>query len=110
VGPSGVRERRTRPHPTGPPRLRVRSGRERLGEANTPSPGRRRCWRIMTAEHPHDSPSPGSRPWARAATLLRRPKLWLMPTILTGLLALLLSLLYMGGIINPERQLHRMPI
>ncbi|MER5472433.1 DUF3533 domain-containing protein [Streptomyces sp. NPDC002935] len=47
---------------------------------------------------------------ARAATLLRRPLLWLVPTVLTGLLALLLSLLYMGGIVNPNRNLHDLPI
>ncbi|MEV8030688.1 DUF3533 domain-containing protein [Streptomyces sp. NPDC086182] len=47
---------------------------------------------------------------ARAAALLRRPKLWLVPTVLTGLLALLLSLLYMGGIVSPNRHLHDLPI
>jgi YhgE/Pip-like protein len=47
---------------------------------------------------------------ARASVLLRLPKLWLVPTILTGLLALLLSLLYMGGIINPNRDLRDLPI
>ncbi|WKX69292.1 DUF3533 domain-containing protein [Streptomyces sp. XD-27] len=49
-------------------------------------------------------------PQASAATLLRRPKLWLIPTILTGLLALLLSLLYMGGIVNPDQDLRDLPI
>lgn len=47
---------------------------------------------------------------ARAASLLRRPQLWLVPTILTGLLALLLSLLYMGGIVNPNGDLRDLPI
>lgn len=47
---------------------------------------------------------------ARAATLLRRPKLWLVPTVLTGLLALLLSLLYMGGIVSPNRDLNGLPL
>ncbi|MFG2652150.1 YhgE/Pip domain-containing protein [Streptomyces sp. NPDC048436] len=47
---------------------------------------------------------------ARASALLRRPKLWLVPTVLTGLLALLLSLLYMGGIISPNRDLRDLPI
>ncbi|MBK3577692.1 DUF3533 domain-containing protein [Streptomyces sp. MBT65] len=46
----------------------------------------------------------------RATALLGRPKLWLIPTVLTGLLALLLSLLYMGGIVNPNRELHDLPI
>ena len=49
-------------------------------------------------------------PQARAVTLLGRPKLWLMPTVLTGLLAFLLALLYMGGIVNPQGDLHRLPI
>ncbi|MEU1267811.1 DUF3533 domain-containing protein [Streptomyces sp. NPDC005799] len=49
-------------------------------------------------------------PPARAVTLLGRPKLWLMPTLLTGLLALLLSLLYMGGIVDPQRDLRHLPI
>ncbi|MDQ0989308.1 YhgE/Pip domain-containing protein [Streptomyces sp. V3I7] len=69
----------------------------------------------MTAErsNPERSPAgpgPGPVPQAAALALLRRPKLWLMPTILTGLLALLLSLLYMGGIVSPTRYLHHMPI
>ncbi|MER7463154.1 DUF3533 domain-containing protein [Streptomyces sp. NPDC097981] len=49
-------------------------------------------------------------PQATAATLLRHPRLWLVPTVLTGLLALLLSLLYMGGIVNPNRDLRDLPI
>ncbi|MEU6141064.1 DUF3533 domain-containing protein [Streptomyces sp. NPDC047081] len=49
-------------------------------------------------------------PEARAVTLLGRPKLWLVPTVLTGLLALLLALLYMGGIVNPQGALHHLPI
>ncbi|MCX5561536.1 YhgE/Pip domain-containing protein [Streptomyces sp. NBC_00038] len=59
------------------------------------------------ASAPDSAPAP---PQARAAGLLRRPKLWLMPTVLTGLLALLLSLLYMGGIVNPNGALHDLPI
>ncbi|MFF4173092.1 YhgE/Pip domain-containing protein [Streptomyces sp. NPDC001744] len=53
--------------------------------------------------HPHG-------PQARAGTLVRRPKLWLVPTVLSSLVALLLSLLYMGGILNPSDNLHRLPI
>ncbi|MFE2525596.1 YhgE/Pip domain-containing protein [Streptomyces sp. NPDC059382] len=49
-------------------------------------------------------------PLATAATLVRRPRPWLVPTVLTGLLALLLSLLYMGGIVNPAWDLHDLPI
>ena len=49
-------------------------------------------------------------PQASAAALLRRPKLWIVPTVLSGLLALLLSLLYMGGIVNPQGELKNLPI
>ncbi|WP_405875209.1 YhgE/Pip domain-containing protein [Streptomyces sp. NBC_00005] len=49
-------------------------------------------------------------PQARAVALLGRPKLWLMPTVVTGLLALLLALLYMGGIVNPQGELRHLPI
>ncbi|MGW0950350.1 YhgE/Pip domain-containing protein [Streptomyces sp. NPDC002623] len=59
---------------------------------------------------PPDATSPGAGPQARATALLRRPKLWVAPTVLTGLLALLLSLLYMGGIVNPQGDLHDLPI
>ncbi|WP_062645731.1 YhgE/Pip domain-containing protein [Streptomyces maremycinicus] len=57
-----------------------------------------------------DGTTPDPVPQVRAAALLRRPRLWLIPTVLTGLLALLLSLLYMGGIVNPQRDLHDLPI
>ncbi|MFJ3672680.1 YhgE/Pip domain-containing protein [Streptomyces sp. NPDC090106] len=49
-------------------------------------------------------------PQVRAGALLRHPKLWVVPTVLTGLLALLLSLLYMGGIVNPKGDLKDLPI
>ncbi|MFD9722710.1 DUF3533 domain-containing protein [Streptomyces sp. NPDC059072] len=49
-------------------------------------------------------------PEATAAALLRRPRIWMVPTVLTGLLALLLSLLYMGGIVNPNGDLRDLPI
>lgn len=42
--------------------------------------------------------------------VLRNPKVWVVPTVIVGLLALLLSLLYMGGILNPRTDLHRLPI
>lgn len=49
-------------------------------------------------------------PQVRAVTLLRHPRLWLVPTALSALVALLLSLLYMGGILSPSDNLHRLPI
>ncbi|MFE8954927.1 YhgE/Pip domain-containing protein [Streptomyces althioticus] len=57
-----------------------------------------------------DSPHHHAAYRATASALLRRPKLWLAPTLLTGVLALLLSLLYMGGIVNPNRDLHDLPV
>ncbi|MFJ2097396.1 YhgE/Pip domain-containing protein [Streptomyces anulatus] len=54
----------------------------------------------------HTQPSAGT----GAGALLRHGKLWIAPGVLTGLLALLLSLLYMGGILTPEGSLHRLPI
>ncbi|MET8411557.1 DUF3533 domain-containing protein [Streptomyces sp. NPDC005195] len=57
------------------------------------------------------APSPDHAPVpARARTLLRRPRLWLLPTVLSGLLALLLALLYMGGIVDPDEALRDLPI
>ena len=64
---------------------------------------------IMGAMATASSPRPPSR-GARATTLVRRVKLWVIPTTLCGLVALVLSLLYMGGIINPNGNLHRLPI
>jgi YhgE/Pip-like protein len=55
------------------------------------------------------SPPPPAR-GARAITLVRNSRLWVIPTILCALVALFLSLLYMGGIINPNGNLHRLPI
>lgn len=60
-----------------------------------------------------DSPSDHARTAAATATaaaLLRRPKLWVVPAVLSGLLALLLSLLYMGGIVNPNGDLEDLPV
>ncbi|WP_415954449.1 YhgE/Pip domain-containing protein [Streptomyces sp. KLOTTS4A1] len=54
--------------------------------------------------------SAGQGSTASAGSLLRRGKLWIAPSVLCGLVALVLSLLYMGGILTPERSLHRLPI
>ncbi|MFD3937421.1 YhgE/Pip domain-containing protein [Streptomyces sp. NPDC058611] len=54
--------------------------------------------------------STSAAPEATATTLLRNPRLWVVPTILTGLLALLLSLLYMGGVVNPNADLRELPV
>ncbi|MER6852962.1 DUF3533 domain-containing protein [Streptomyces flaveolus] len=47
---------------------------------------------------------------ARALALARHGKLWLVPTVLCALVALLLTLLYMGGILDPNGNLRRLPI
>ncbi|MFI6642700.1 YhgE/Pip domain-containing protein [Streptomyces sp. NPDC050504] len=46
----------------------------------------------------------------RAATLVKHAKLWIVPTALSGLVTLVLSLLYMGGIIAPNDHLDRLPV
>lgn len=56
------------------------------------------------------TPPAAPRPPASAAMLVRRPKLWLVPSVLAALVALFLSLLYMGGILDPNGNLHRLPI
>ncbi|KQX50806.1 MULTISPECIES: DUF3533 domain-containing protein [unclassified Streptomyces] len=60
----------------------------------------------MTSENPPHTPGPQ----VRAGSLVRRPKLWLVPTVLSSLVALGLAFLYMGGILNPNDSLHRLPI
>ncbi|MFD4789550.1 YhgE/Pip domain-containing protein [Streptomyces sp. NPDC058459] len=55
-------------------------------------------------------PPPPSGRRVPASRLLGRWKLWLMPAVLSSLVALVLSLLYMGGILTPEGSLHRMPL
>ncbi|MFJ9516940.1 YhgE/Pip domain-containing protein [Kitasatospora sp. NPDC101801] len=49
-------------------------------------------------------------PQVTARQVLRNPKVWIFPTVIVGSVALLLSLLYLGGIINPRADLHRLPI
>jgi len=50
--------------------------------------------------------APGTTAWR----VLRTPKIWVVPVIVIGLVTLLLSLIYMGGILDPRGDLHRMPI
>lgn len=82
---------------------------------------------IVTSPHEPDEPdesgepdepaapaAPGAsaapRRQASAAMLVRRPMLWLVPSVLAALVALFLSLLYMGGILDPNGNLHRLPV
>ncbi|MFD3998406.1 YhgE/Pip domain-containing protein [Streptomyces sp. NPDC058583] len=60
----------------------------------------------MTSAIPPHTPGPQ----VRARTLVRNPRLWLVPTVLSALVAVGLSLLYMGGILNPNDNLHRLPV
>ncbi|WP_327686020.1 YhgE/Pip domain-containing protein [Streptomyces sp. NBC_00467] len=46
----------------------------------------------------------------RASAVARHGKLWLVPTILCALVAVCLTLLYMGGILDPNGNLRRLPI
>ncbi|MEU0946633.1 DUF3533 domain-containing protein [Streptomyces canus] len=47
---------------------------------------------------------------ARAFAVVRHGRLWLVPTVLCALVALFLTLLYMGGILDPNGNLRRLPI
>lgn len=47
---------------------------------------------------------------ARASVVARHGKLWLVPTILSALVAVCLTLLYMGGILDPSGNLRQLPI
>ena len=53
---------------------------------------------------------PEQQPLAHATAVIRRGKLWLVPSIMCAFVALFLSLLYMGGVVSPDRDLHRLPI
>ncbi|MFE0920481.1 YhgE/Pip domain-containing protein [Streptomyces nigra] len=53
----------------------------------------------------------GQRPTlARASAVGRHGKLWLVPTVLSTLVAMCLTLLYMGGVVNPDGNLRHLPI
>ncbi|MFI9787954.1 YhgE/Pip domain-containing protein [Kitasatospora sp. NPDC051984] len=60
----------------------------------------------MATEVPPQRPARQARAWQ----VLRRWRMWLVPGVLSALVALVLSLLYMGGILTPTDHLHRMPI
>lgn len=47
---------------------------------------------------------------ARPGQVLRNPKIWIFPSVVVGLVVLLLTLFYMGGILDPQGDLHHMPI
>ncbi|MDH6576920.1 DUF3533 domain-containing protein [Kitasatospora sp. MAP5-34] len=65
---------------------------------------------MPSSEHPAGTAGTTGKTGATAARVLRTPRVWLVPTIIIGLVTLLLSLVYMGGILNPRGDLHRMPI
>ncbi|HEY9372399.1 YhgE/Pip domain-containing protein [Streptomyces sp.] len=62
----------------------------------------------MSSATPPPAPSPS--PQVRAGALARHAKLWVLPTVLCALVTLGLSLLYMGGIVDPTDSLHRLPV
>jgi YhgE/Pip-like protein len=49
-------------------------------------------------------------PLTRATVLVRHGKIWLVPTVVCALVALFLSLLYVGGVVNPDGHLRNLPI
>ncbi|MFI8002856.1 YhgE/Pip domain-containing protein [Streptomyces sp. NPDC086010] len=54
---------------------------------------------------------PGAQPpLVRATAMVRHGKIWLVPTITSALVALCLTLLYVGGILNPNGNLHHLPV
>ncbi|MBD0741328.1 YhgE/Pip domain-containing protein [Streptomyces sp. CBMA152] len=60
---------------------------------------------------PVQPPAAPARPGgARPGQVLRNPKIWQFPTVIVSLAVLLLSLFYMGGVVNPNAHLHRLPI
>lgn len=81
--------------PTGPTEPNAPSEPNEPSEPNAPS-------------EPNEPPAPPRT--ATARVLVRRPKLWLIPAVLATLVALFLSLLYMGGILDPNGNLHHLPI
>lgn len=60
----------------------------------------------MSSATPPSAPAPQ----VRASTLARRAKLWIFPTVLCTLVTLVLALLYVGGVLNPGDDLHRLPV
>ncbi|WP_431676781.1 DUF3533 domain-containing protein [Kitasatospora sp. KL5] len=75
----------------------------------------------MTTPGPPDPPEPSGPPpepagptppagGVTARQVLGNPKIWIIPTALIGVVAFLLSVLYMGGILNPRLDLHRLPV
>uniref|UniRef100_A0AAU2UWK5 SNG1 family protein n=1 Tax=Streptomyces sp. NBC_00003 TaxID=2903608 RepID=A0AAU2UWK5_9ACTN len=60
---------------------------------------------------PVQPPAAEARPGqARPGQVLRNPKIWKFPTVIVSVTVLLLSLLYMGGIVDPNAHMHRLPI
>lgn len=45
-----------------------------------------------------------------AASLLRSRKLWITPAVLAGTLIVLISVIYIGSIVNPTAHLHGLPV
>jgi YhgE/Pip-like protein len=49
-------------------------------------------------------------PKATAGRVLRQPRLWLFPTLVMLAVTMVVTLSYVGGIINPAGSLHRVPV
>jgi len=46
----------------------------------------------------------------RAATLLRARALWIVPAVVASVLILLMTLLYVGSVVDPQSHLHGLPV
>ena len=63
----------------------------------------------MNSDHERDG-MPGSAPRIRASTLLRVRSVWLAPIILAAVLMFLMTLFYIGAIVNPTGHLSGLPV
>jgi YhgE/Pip-like protein len=59
----------------------------------------------VTAPEPFRGPNQ-----ARASQLLKRPAIWIPPTILASVLVFVLTLVYFGSLVNPTGHLHHLPV
>ncbi len=64
----------------------------------------------MTSSPPPSSAPTSSAPTVPARTLLGSRKLWITPLILAGTLIALISLIYVGSVVDPTAHLHDLPV
>jgi YhgE/Pip-like protein len=65
----------------------------------------------MTTHKPHTpNGSQEPNPRVRASELLRAKKLWLAPLVIASTFIALISVIYIGSVVNPAGHLHRLPV